>query len=47
MEDFTGMVGALLEASPPVLAMLLGLGAMALAAFTIYVVFKVHRGDRR
>ena len=46
MEEFTDAVVALAGASPAVLAMLLGMGAIGLAAFAIYVVFKAHRGDR-
>lgn len=46
MEEFVGIVAALSDASPPVLAMFLGLGAIGLAAFAIYVVYTVHRGDR-
>lgn len=47
MREVVEVVATLTDASPPVLAMFLGLGAIGLAAFAIFVVYSVHRGDRR
>ena len=47
MEEFVEIVTALANASPPILAMFLGLGAIGLAAFAIYVVYTVYGGDRK
>ena len=47
MDDLINLAAAVLTAPPPVLAMLLGLSAIALAAFAIYVVHMSHRKDRQ
>ncbi len=44
MESLTAALLSLLAASPPVLALIVGLAAIGLAAFAIFVVHAASRG---